>query len=272
MKMNFILKNKASILLSLSLIAAVSCKKLDRKPFIGDNPSNLYNSAASAKQVLAKLYAGLSTSGQDVTDKIDIFSNDAGANTYFRNIWIANELTTDEAVIGWGDGDIQQYNNINFNAKNSFVELLYNRLYFQISICNEFIRQTTDDKIKEYEVPSSDIAEIKAYRTEARFLRALAYYHAMDFFGNIPFVTEKDKVGIFLPEQKNASDIFAYIESELKAIETELPAPKANEYGRADRACAWTLLAKLYLNAKTYIGSEKNADVITYCDKIFCSF
>jgi hypothetical protein len=90
----------------------------------------------------------------------------------------------------------------------------------------------------------------------------------MDFFGNVPFVTEKDKVGIFLPDQKNASDIFAYVETELKEIESALAAPKANEYGRADQAAVWTLLAKMYLNAKTYTGSERNPDVIAYCDKV----
>ncbi len=269
MKKYLILGAKSIVLLSISMAVLFACKKLDRKPFIGDNASNLYNNADNAKKVLAKLYAGLSTSGQDVTDKIDIFSNDAGANTYFRNIWIANELTSDEAVVTWtGDGDLQQYNRIDFNSKNSFIELLYNRLYFQISICNEFIRQTTEEKYKEYEVPSSDISTINTYRNEARFLRALAYYHAMDFFGNIPFVTDKDKVGIFLPDQKNASDVFSYIESELKDIENLLPVPRTNEYGRADQAGVWTLLSKLYLNAKTYTGSERNADVVTYCNKV----
>jgi starch-binding outer membrane protein, SusD/RagB family len=269
MKKNNLFNLKNGLILGISLVAFLACKKLDRKPIIGDNPSNIYNTAEGARQVLAKLYAGLSTSGQDVTDKIDIFSNDAGANTYFRNIWIASELTTDEAVVTWtGDGDLQQYNRIDYTSKNSFVELLYNRLYFQISICNEFIRQTSDDKIKEYEVPSSDIATIKTFRNEARFLRAMAYYHAMDFFGNIPFVTDKDKVGIFLPEQKNAADVFVYVENELKDIENSLVAPKANEYGRVDQAGAWTLLARLYLNAKTYTGVERNVDVITYCNKV----
>ncbi len=269
MKKYLIFNTKTVILLSLSIAVMLACKKLDRKPFIGDNASNLYNNAENAKKVLAKLYAGLSTSGQEVTGKIDIFSSDAGANTYFRNIWIANELTSDEAVVTWtSDADLQQYNRVDYNAKNSFVELLYNRLYFQISICNEFIRQTSDDKIKEYEVPSADIPAITTYRNEARFLRALAYYHAMDFYGNIPFVSDKDKVGIFLPEQKSASAIFDYIETELKAIESVLPAPKANEYGRADQAGVWTLLAKMYLNAKTYTGAERNSDVITYCDKV----
>jgi starch-binding outer membrane protein, SusD/RagB family len=265
------INKKITCLFVISALFFAACKKLDRAPIIGQSTPKIYNSAEGAKSVLAKLYSGLSTSGQEVGGKLDIFSNDGGANVYFRNVWISNEVTTDEAILGWADGDLPEYSKVSFTSRNSFVELLYNRLFFQISVCNEFLRQTTDEKQKEFGVPSGDVAAINSYRSEARFLRALAYYHAMDFFGNIPFITEKDQVGIFLPTQKNAADVFTYIESELKAIESELPAPKANEYGRADKAAAWTLLARLYLNAKTYTGTERNADALTYCTNIISS-
>jgi hypothetical protein len=47
--------------------------------------------------------------------------------------------------------------------------------------------------------------------------------------------------------------------------------PKTNQYGRADKAAAWTVLAKLYLNAKVYNGTDRNKDVITYADKVINS-
>ena len=78
-------------------------------------------------------------------------------------------------------------------------------------------------------------ATIELYRAEARFLRALSYYHALDMFGSVPFVTEEDAVGSFLPEQISRTDLFDYVESELLAIENELMAPKTNVYGRVDR-------------------------------------
>jgi hypothetical protein len=40
------------------------------------------------------------------------------------------------------------------------------------------------------------------------------------------------------------------------------------EYARADQAAAWTLLAKLYLNAKVYTGQDKNSECATYCAKV----
>jgi hypothetical protein len=110
--------------------------------------------------------------------------------------------------------------------------------------------------------------DIGFYRAEARFLRALSYWHALDHFRNVPFVTEADAVGSFFPEQKDGAFVFNYIETELKDIENSLMAPRANEYARADQAAAWMLLAKLYLNAEVYVGSARYADCLTYCEKI----
>jgi hypothetical protein len=47
-----------------------------------------------------------------------------------------------------------------------------------------------------------------------------------------------------------------------------MAAPRMNEYGRADRAAAWMVLAKLYLNAEVYTGTARYADVITYTETI----
>jgi hypothetical protein len=54
----------------------------------------------------------------------------------------------------------------------------------------------------------------------------------------------------------------------LKAIETELKDARSNEYGRADKAAAWALLSRLYLNAEVYTGTPKYGDCITYCNKV----
>ncbi|MBL0100971.1 MAG: hypothetical protein IPP49_13810 [Saprospiraceae bacterium] len=112
-------------------------------------------------------------------------------------------------------------------------------------------------------------ADIGDFRAEARFIRALSYWHALDIFRNVPFVTEADKVGSFFPNQTNAADLFKYIESELLDIENKIKAPRTNEYGRADRAAVWTLLAKLYLNAEVYTGQKNILNVWLYAKKLF---
>jgi hypothetical protein len=93
----------------------------------------------------------------------------------------------------------------------------------------------------------------------------------MDLWGNVPFVTEEDAIGAFLPEQISRAALFEYIEKELLEISPDLAAPGSNEYARADQGAAWMLLARLYLNAKVYTGTERNTDCITYCKKILDS-
>jgi hypothetical protein len=64
------------------------------------------------------------------------------------------------------------------------------------------------------------------------------------------------------------ADLFDFVEAELLDILDDMEAPRANEYGRADRGAAWMVLAKLYLNAEVYTGNSRYADVITYTNNI----
>ncbi|GAB3165309.1 RagB/SusD family nutrient uptake outer membrane protein [Telluribacter humicola] len=263
-----IIKNIGKIgALVCGLFLTQSCvEDLDRQPFIEVTSATVYRDPASYKQVLAKLYAGLAVSGQQgPAGQPDITGIDEGFSTYLRQYWQAQELPTDEAVIGWNDGSLRDFHDMDWTSNNEFLTAMYNRIYYQVTLCNEFIRETTDAKLAERGI---NLPEVKAYRAEARFLRALSYYHALDMFGNVPFVTENDAVGSALPPQISRADLFAYIESELKAIEADLVAPKQNEYGRADKAAAWTLLTKLYLNAETYIGQPKYTEAIENAKKV----
>jgi hypothetical protein len=219
---------------------------------------------------LAKLYAGLALSGQEgPAGQPDIAGIDEGFSTYLRQYWKAQELTTDEAVIAWNDGTIQDYHQQDWDANNEFVTAMYNRIYYQISLCNEFLRETTPDKVSSRPGATEALqADITRFRAEARFLRALSYWHALDLFRKPPFVTENDAVGSFFPPQATPEQLFNYIESELKAIDADLAAPRANEYGRADKAAAWMVLAKLYLNAKQYTGRELYSECAAECQKV----
>lgn len=45
-------------------------------------------------------------------------------------------------------------------------------------------------------------------------------------------------------------------------------APRQNDFGRADAAAAWTLLAKLYLNAEVYVNEGHYTEALTYINKV----
>jgi hypothetical protein len=272
--MNFS-KYKALLLVAgLSLMTTACFKDLNTIPLDKNQitSATVFNNPDAYKQVLAKLYAGLAVSGQQgPAGQPDISGIDEGFSTYLRQFWNAQELTTDEAVIGWNDGTIKTYHWQTWNSQNEFITAMYNRIFYQISICNEYLRQTTDAQLSARGVTDPLKSQIVQYRAEARFLRALSYWHALDMFRNVPFVTELDNVGAFSPKQIQAADLYKYVESELKAIDGDLAAPHSNEYGRADRAAAWTVLAKLYLNSEAYIGQKSYTQALDYCSKVIAA-
>ncbi len=249
--------------LGLMIAALVSCTdSLDVTPPDEDvlTSAQVFDTPADFRQVLAKLYAGLSLTGQQgPAGDPDIQGIDEGFSNYIRQLWVSQQLPTDEAVVAWNDPGLPEFNTLEWSSSNDFVLGMYSRIFFQISLTNEFIRNAKDRPEE----------EIQAFNAEARFLRALSYWHALDLYGgNVPFVTEEDGVGAFLPEQTNPSDLFNFIESELLEIENSLPAPRQNQYGRADRGAAWMLLTKLYLNAEVYTGEQRYTDAITFASKI----
>jgi hypothetical protein len=220
----------------------------------------VYDTPDDFRQVLAKLYAGFAATGQQgPAGNADIQGIDEGFSSYIRQLWVHQVISTDEAVVGWNDEGLPEFNFHSWGPSNDFVMGMYSRIYYEIALTNEFIR----------EAQQRDEGIINEMQAEARFLRALSYWHALDLFGgNVPFVTEDDPIGAFMPEPTNADDLFAYIESELLDIMDDLAAPGANEYGRADRGAAWTLLSKLYLNAEVYIGQDRYDDALTYAERV----
>ena len=230
--------------------------------------ATVFNDPEAYEQVLAKLYAGLAVSGQQGPSGMsDISGIDEGFGQYLRGWWYHQELTTDEAVISWNDQTIKDLHWQTWGSNDVFITAMYYRIFYQITACNEYLRETTDEKLDERGVSGELRDKVHTFRAEARFLRALSYFHAMDLFGNVPFVTEANPVGQFFPQQIQRADLFNFIESELKDIEDKLIDPRTM-YARADKATAWTLLATIYLNSEVYTGTPRYEDCAMYCEKV----
>ena len=181
------------------------------------------------------------------------------------------EVPTDEAIIGWADGSLPTMNTQKWSSNNEFLYGIYSRAFYEISLANEFLRQTTDDKLTSRGVDAALKTEIGYFRAEARFLRAFSYVNLMDLFGNVPITTENDPVGFFYPEQKTRAEVFEYVKNELIDLNSSLKESKANEYGRIDKTAAKFLLAQIYLNSKVYTGVEKNNEAAQLCSDIISS-
>ncbi len=269
MKFNKILTIQAF----MTVVFACSCtKKLDTVPIdpLVTTSATIFNNPVAYKEALAKLYASLAVSGQNINfTENDIQASDQGTACFLREYWAAEEVTTDECINAWGDGGLVEYHGGIWSDANLYVQLMYERIFVNIAYCNEYIRDVT---ARLGSLPAGlSVAAVNQYLAEARFLRAYFYECAMDMYGNVPFATENDLPGTFLPKQIARADLFKYIESELIAIQPLLAAPGANEYARIDQGADWALLSRMYLNAKVFTGTDRSTDCITYCNKILAS-
>ncbi len=218
------------------------------------------------EQLFNKCYSVFATSGNDGGDSnVDVAGLDGGFQHKFRQMWNSNELTTDEAICGWGDEGIASYCHNSYSASHPMLRGYYYGLCIGITICNHYLEEFAD-----YDATMT---------AEVRFLRAFHFYLLMDAFGNIPFTT---RVSVDNPEQYSRAQVYEFIESELKDIIGEGsgnqvlsdPMPKKygqQGYGRVDKAAAWMLLARLYLNAEVYTGTPQWAAARDYAKKVMDS-
>lgn len=262
MKSLFVIKGA----IACSILFAASCSKnLDRYPINTTTSKEVFSTADGVKSALAKVYGSYATTGSGGPGSGDLAGIDAGTSDFLRLYWMAQELTTDEASCAWtADPGILPLSTMTWDPNNPLLNGLYNRSIYQITVANAFLRQSNGNT-------AANANDLKHYRAEARFLRAYQYWVLMDLFGNPPFVDESTPVGKVEPPRIARAELFKYVESELKAIDADLAAPKANEYGRADKAAAWALLARLYLNAKVYTGQDRYNDAATYAQKVIQS-
>ena len=249
-----------TLLAACSLMGCVG--DLDQQPQTDSQTTaeEVYGSEQGYKQALAKLYASFVIVGQEQGGgNADLSSNNG--YDFLRGYFNLQECPTDEVAGTWLSGDkIEGLTYMSWDANDPWVADTYYRAYYTIALCNEFLSHATASAV-------ASSSELKAFRAEARFLRALAYYYVLDLFGQGPFVDETMGVGSYTPECYSNSQLFTFIESELKDITSDglLSSP---EYGRASKAAAWALLAKLYLNAEVYDAGDHYTDCITCCKQV----
>lgn len=260
--MKSIIKN--ILLLLVTALFVISCHKdLDLSPIDPDSftEEDVFANAVDAKGALAKLYGSLTLTGQEGPagqPDIDPDDIDEGFSQFSRILFNLNELTTDHAVVGWGDAGLQDLHGMYWAAGNAFIDGMYYRLGQTVSFSNSFIENAA----------ALEDSEVQYYIAEARFIRAFAYYNLMDLYANVPLVTV---VTTELPTQSNRAEIFAFVESELLEIQDLLQESGANEYGRVDKVAAWALLSKLYLNAEVWTGTSRYAECVNFSNEVMNS-
>jgi hypothetical protein len=187
---------------------------------------------------------------------------------YSLDYWFMQSLSTDESILPARGGnwyDNQNYIALhyhNWTKDNGWTNSTWNWLSIVIGTTNQALA------ILDKTMPAG--ASKQTSLSELRMVRAIAYFMLMDLYGNVPVVTT---YGDFTPKPNTPrKQVFEFIESEVKACLPNLSAVTGvSTYGRANKYTAFALLAKMYLNAEVYTGTQRNNDCIAACDSVINS-
>ena len=222
---NITIKN-ILILFVVVAVASSCAKKLDLFPVNDLTPEKAFSTAAGYKNVLAKIYGTLSISGnKGPAGEPDIAGNlDEGSQVGFiRMFFNCEELPTDEAVVAWNDQTIHDFHDLKWTSADPFLKGIYARPIYNITLINEYLRESTDEKLATRGISGADAVDIKKSRAEARFLRAFNYWVMLDLFGKSTFITEANLIGTDLPGEISRKDLFTYIHRSLVVAMRRVP-------------------------------------------------
>ncbi len=245
--------------ISIFLLAGISActDDLNTEPKVQLTLEQLLQQDPNAIEgIMSKLYGSFALSGPNGPGSSDI-SDDPGESPFLRGIVNLQDFTADGMKNRWGDDGLDQLTTTsNWDENNKFFRYLYNRAYYTIPQCNNLINI----------LGSVDVANEDQILSEIRFLRSLSYYYLIDCFGKGVLATENNFGETNPLPEASRLELFNYVESELLAIENNLP--NTNSYGRANKSVARMLLAKLYLNAEVYTGTARYTESLTFTKKV----
>lgn len=257
----------------LTIAAITSCvNDLETLPLNKTEPISEYVYGTDENAYLsglARLYFQFASN-----DLTDLQQMDGGASELVRAFWSVQETTTDEAKCSWeNDAWVRALNTNTWSeVQNDAIYAVYVRTLQGIAFVNEYLRQTSPDKLQSRGVPADLAAKIDVFRDEARFIRAYLYWMALDCFGSVPFTTETSPFGgSYFPQQASRTAIYEYCVNELTYLmsgQSNLQPPRS-VYPRADKGSAAGLLARMYLNSDVYTGVERWQEAKTVCETIF---
>jgi hypothetical protein len=223
----------AAGVLALMVLAAPACTDLTEVPQSSITPENFYRNADEALGGAASVYAQLRST-----------------NDEYYNL---SEISTDEMIVptrgqDWYDNgkwlDIhRQTFTANSAAGLDNINSAWVNLFTGVARANVVLNG----------VDAVNFTGKAGIVAELRVLRAFYYYLLMDAFGGVPIVTDP---AIEARPQNTRAEVFAFVESELKAARPDLPATwSAANNGRVTQGAVDAMLASLYLNAEVFTGT-----------------
>lgn len=250
------MKNRSFLIAGLTwmFLLTGSCTKLDEKLYDQVSANNFGLNQTQLQALVGPAYSSLGAENRNGID-----------NDYF----FCQEISTDEIMLptrgtDWDDnGKHRKMWLQTFDKNYDVLNGAWGFCAYGIGQANRIEATLKASTIVTPEQIIQPIAELKV-------LRALYHWMMMDLWGNVPIVSDFNTDPNTVVN-KPRTEVFAFIETQLKEALPDLTTEVKSTYGRATRYVAFALLAKLYLNAQVYIGSPKYAECIAACDSIILS-
>lgn len=220
-------------LLSAALFFA-ACTDLSEEVYSDIQKKDFFTSEESLRIYAARAYNMLQAYGSE------------------QSLWTLNIQTGDElaapknCVNDWVDTRYAELQQHTYTASNKLVRMGWDYCFDGIAACNDVLYEIEQSPLQ-FDGKDKILAEV-------RLLRDYLYIQAIDGWGNVPFSTDASDTGY--PEQKGRKFVFDFVEQEiLDNIDFLEEVPSAANYGHVTKGMAYTLLAKMYLNAEKWTGT-----------------
>lgn len=247
------MKIKQIFALLAASAALASCSFLDEYDPNATTAGNFYTSEADIQTSLNGVYQSLTQSYY------------YPYNYYFTDVRAHVTVVTDS---GASSGIPYQFYNYTLTEENQYVYNRYTQLFKSISRANTLLAHLDDVS---YSTPEAR----NTYEAEARFIRALTYFHLVTEWGDVPLVLKrletKDEVeanNYRRPKREVYQAIFDDLDYVLQSPLTDFQ--PAAECGRASKAAAMALYGKVALQCACDedLASEKSQFLTMAIDKL----
>ncbi|WP_158275251.1 RagB/SusD family nutrient uptake outer membrane protein [Pedobacter sp. HMWF019] len=203
---------------------------------------------------------------QLTTDKV--FADSTSATAALGNLYAQFErgfepnftpyigLYTDELNVTSTGTNESEFLQSRLSVTNSTNLGLWQVLYAVIYGCNDLLEKTKSSP----EFPASKVTQLTS---EARFLRAYAYFYLVNLYGRVPLLLSTNAKSNRQAAQNDQAEVYKQIITDLRAAKQGLTEVyQGSGKTRANKWAAGAMLARVYLNQKNWAAAEEEASQV----------
>jgi hypothetical protein len=235
-------------LISCLILIFSSCNFLDEDPKSEINSATYYKTEGDAVAATNAIYEYLTVGTEGIFER-------GFGGIFFNDYWVFNDILSDNCTETLTSIEYATLNDFSFNSGNERIELYWQDIYKTTNAANVVIDR----------VPLIDMDEMKRDHlvSEARFIRAMMYFEAVRFFGDVPLILHEtpELEDAFVPRSPKA-EVYAAIVADLEWSRDHLSSTYRVGLGRATPMACTALLSKVYLEMGEYALSAEQAEIV----------